>query len=87
MEDKKMHELGDDALDTVAGGSWQTEDLSNFGEYVGDIQMYCRTCNGYTGTTEQKLYQNGVLRWAECKQCGKKTKFSVERNRFDIDTA
>lgn len=89
MEDNRKFELNDDQLDDVAGGSWENEDLSNFGEYVGDVQRCCQTCNGYTGTTEHKLYKNGAQQWAECKTCGRRTKSIVSSNRvvFDINTA
>lgn len=87
MNENKNFELNDDQLDDVAGGGWESEDLSNLGEYVGDEQIHCRNCNGYTGTTEHMVYQNGVQKWAQCKSCGRKTKFSVPRIPFDINTA
>ena len=87
MEDNKKYELNDKDLDEVAGGYWRDEDLSNYGEYVGDEEMHCRYCNGYTGTTPHMVYQDGAFKIAQCKSCGNRVKSSTPRIIFDINTA
>jgi len=92
MEDNRKFELGDEAMEQVAGGTeasvaFSYEEFSYLGSYWRDIQYPCNQCGKDTAHAVYRF--GGPYSWGVCKVCKNKItgggrSFGVT---FDINTA